>query len=86
MQVTSIAECSKNSELLSTFIKLQFVIEIFVFLFLSGHLKQDLLFTCRCTQSTQSLENAYNDFGAYRNSEHRRLRLVYVIGILCDSI
>ena len=42
MQVESIAECSKHSAILSTFIKLPFVIKILFCLFLSGRLRQVL--------------------------------------------
>ena len=45
MQVKTIAECSKdNSATLSIFIKLPFVTKIFVCLFLSGRLRQVLLY------------------------------------------
>ena len=46
MQVKSIAECSKgeHSAILPSFIKLQFVVKIFVWSFLSGRLRQVLLY------------------------------------------
>ena len=48
MQVKSIAECSKgeHSAILSTFIKLPFVIKVFVLSILRGHFTQVLLYTC----------------------------------------
>ena len=45
MQVKSIAKCSlKHSAILSTFIKLPFVFKTFVLAFLSGRLRQVLLY------------------------------------------
>ena len=44
MQVKSIAECSKHSAILLTFIKLPFAIKIFVLSFLSGCLRHVLLY------------------------------------------
>ena len=81
--------------MLSTFIKLPFVIYIYILVLSLFDLpfKQDLLYTCRCTQSAQNTEAwkmlstiAYNDFGAFRNNEQIRRRQVYVSGILCDTI
>ena len=68
MQVKNIAEC--YSAIISTFIKLPFVIKTFVCLFLSGRLRQVLLY-----QGSHRLEKYLNLEGSLEKSLKIRFAL-----------
>ena len=57
MQVKSIAEW-EHSAILSTFVKVPFVMKIFVLSILNGRLRQGLLYVGLCSNSECGMQNA----------------------------